>query len=376
MSAPARALSALHAARKKPVSKHALVGFDGFIDTVVAAVDRRTGPGDAYMPMAAIASFAARIAAAAGKSTNIELYPRMVKAGGNGPLMAKALAAAGVDVTLVGSLGHPEIHPAFGDFPPNCRLVSLCPPAETTAVEFGDGKVMLGLHQSLENITLPAIEAAMGADSFLRHFSACDLIAPLNWTMVPHMTSILKALADDVLPSLAASKPRHFFFDLCDPEKRSTGELLDVLKIIARFSAHGTVTLGLNLKEAQRIHNDLAFPAIGETDEDLVTLARDICGDLCLTTTIVHTRHAAAASWKDGGAVVTGPYTPSPLVSTGAGDHFNGGYARGLLLGLDPECCLTLGCATSGHYVRTARSPSLDDLEAFLAKWKDGKLET
>jgi hypothetical protein len=41
----------------------------------------------------------------------------------------------------------------------------------------------------------------------------------------------------------------------------------------------------------------------------------------------------------------------------------------GRLLGLSPTECLTLGVCTSGHYVRTAQSPSLDDLETFLANW-------
>jgi hypothetical protein len=40
------------------------------------------------------------------------------------------------------------------------------------------------------------------------------------------------------------------------------------------------------------------------------------------------------------------------------------------MLGLDPEGCLALGVCTSGHYVRTAESPSLDDLEKFLASWE------
>lgn len=39
------------------------------------------------------------------------------------------------------------------------------------------------------------------------------------------------------------------------------------------------------------------------------------------------------------------------------------------MLGLDPEACLCLGACTSGHYVLTAESPSLDLLDAILADW-------
>jgi sugar/nucleoside kinase (ribokinase family) len=57
-----------------------------------------------------------------------------------------------------------------------------------------------------------------------------------------------------------------------------------------------------------------------------------------------------------------------PLITTGAGDHFNAGFMTGQLLGLGPESCLGLGVSTSGFYVRTARSPTLGDLETFLAQ--------
>jgi hypothetical protein len=39
-------------------------------------------------------------------------------------------------------------------------------------------------------------------------------------------------------------------------------------------------------------------------------------------------------------------------------------------MSLSPEACLALGVSTSGHYVRTAKSPTLADLETFLANWK------
>ena len=65
-----------------------------------------------------------------------------------------------------------------------------------------------------------------------------------------------------------------------------------------------------------------------------------------------------------------GPLAEKPLITTGAGDHFNAGFVTGQVLGLDPEGALTLGVCTSGHYVRTAKSPSLDDLEKFLANWR------
>ena len=90
---------------------------------------------------------------------------------------------------------------------------------------------------------------------------------------------------------------------------------------------------------------------------------------LGLDTVVIHPRESAACATAAGTAWVPGPYCENPVITTGAGDHFNGGFSQGQLLGLDPEACLALGVCTSGHYVRTAESPTLDDLEKFLANW-------
>ena len=84
----------------------ALIGFDGFIDAITEAVDTRAdmSPGG-YTPIRTITQFAARAAAAAGKSTNIELVVTEERFGGNGPLMAGAMGRLQVPVTYVGGVG-------------------------------------------------------------------------------------------------------------------------------------------------------------------------------------------------------------------------------------------------------------------------------
>jgi sugar/nucleoside kinase (ribokinase family) len=369
MSFKTRVLGELRAARTCGGTPSALVGLDGFVDTIVSPVALREGQGEAFTPIATIPEFAERIAGAAGMSTNIEFYPRMEKLGGNGPIMANALLAAGIRVTYVGALGRPSPHTVFHDFASRADVVSLCNPATTTAVEFSDGKLMFGQLRSLDSITLETIHAIMGVERFSSALATADLIALVNWTMIPNMTGILRALADDLLPALPPKDGRVFFFDLADPEKRSAEDLHEVLDIIARFSRCGAVTLGLNLKEAQRVHAELGFMTRGLAEEDLRAVAAEIRIRLGLATVIVHPREFAVCATAAGTFHVPGPYTTRPLITTGAGDHFNAGFARGQLLGLDPEACLTLGVCTSGHYVRTGQSPSLDELEEFLLGW-------
>jgi hypothetical protein len=157
--------------------------------------------------------------------------------------------------------------------------------------------------------------------------------------------------------------------DLADPEKRTRADLLDVLHLIARFGAFGQVTLGLNLKEAQQVAEVLQLPAPDKDEASLRSSAAAIREKLGVATVVVHPRESAACATAAGTAWVPGPYTDKPLITTGAGDHFNGGFSQGQLLGLDPEGCLALGVCTSGHYVRTGISPTLADLETFLASW-------
>lgn len=368
-----RALSALRAAAPRSSTKSALVGLDGFVDTIVTPVAQRTAQGDAFTPITNIPDFAARIAGAAGKSTNLEFYPLMDKLGGNGPIMAAALLAGGTKITYVGALGHPSIHPVFQSFAAGAEVVSLAAPATTTAVEFQDGKLMFGQLRSLDTITLSKIDEVMGAARFRASLASADLVALVNWTMIPNMSDIFTALVDEVLPALpvrsAELPPRLFFFDLADPEKRTRSDLRDVLHLIARFSAHGQVTLGLNLKEAQQVADVLALSSPDKDEASLRASAAAIRDKLGVATVVVHPRESAACATAAGTAWIPGPYTDKPLITTGAGDHFNGGFSQGQLLGLDPESCLALGACTSGHYVRTGVSPTLTDLESFLASW-------
>jgi len=364
-----RTLQELRAHRGALASRRAIVGLDGFVDTIVTPVALRSGQGEDFTPIATIADFGRRILGAAGKSTNIELYPRMEKLGGNGPIMAHALLAQGAPVTYVGALGAPALHPVFGDFARQARVVSLCGPATTTAAEFSDGKIMLGQMKSLDGITAAGIEAAFGAAAWREALGAADLVALVNWTMIPHMTAIFDDLVARVLPQAAAKPDRIFFFDLADPEKRSAADLVRALETIARFGRFGRVTLGLNLKEAQQVAAALGFAPGTECEHGLRALAESIRARLDLATVVVHPKESAACATRDGTWWIPGPYAARPRITTGAGDHFNAGFVAGQLVGLSPEACLATGVSTSGHYVRTAQSPSAADLETFLSNW-------
>jgi hypothetical protein len=367
MSFQTRTLEELRTRGASVSGKLAVVGLDGFVDQIVDPVATRHGQGEDFTPVATIEAFGRRILGAAGQGTNIELYPRFEKLGGSGPIMANALLAFGLRLKCIGALGTPTLHPVFQEMARRAELVSLCAPAVTTAVEFSDGKVMLGSMKSFDEITYARIAEVMGEGALLDCLSRADLVALVNWTMIPNMTSIFEELAGRVFPSLPP-RERLFFFDLTDPEKRSAADLSLALRTLARFQAFGRVTLGLNFKEAGQALAVLGGGPEAEDESGLRSMARQIRQKLDVATVVIHPTRSAVCATKGDTWWVPGPYAEKPLITTGAGDHFNAGFITGQLLGLGPESCLGLGVSTSGFYVRTARSPSLGDLESFLAQ--------
>ncbi|MGE9289567.1 MAG: PfkB family carbohydrate kinase [Puniceicoccales bacterium] len=360
------AVEELSAKSSEASNRSVLVGLDGFVDIIINPVDQRFGPGENYQPIREMSTFGERILAAAGKSTNIEMGKKMEKLGGNGPILANAILNAGLPTRYIGALGDPLIHPVFEEFAKRTEAVSLAEPGVTHALEFRDGKIMLGLMDSLENITYSSMIEKMGEGAFIDLLSRTDLFAIVNWTMIPYLTQVLQALVDQVYPNLGPRDHRSFFFDLADPEKRSDDDLLGVLRLLHRFCAFGSTTLGLNLKEAQHVARVLGV-SVGESNaEDIMGMARDIRSELKLDCVVVHPTDSAACATKDDTFYTKGFFTPDPMITTGAGDHFNAGFSVSRLLGLSPQSALIVGCAFSGYYVRTAESPSLSSIGSFL----------
>lgn len=348
-------------------SKRALVGIDGFVDRIVHPVDQRSGPGDQFTAIPTISEFARRIDSAAGKSANIELAPMVEKLGGNGPIMANAQLAHGLDVHYLGALGRENIHPVFQDFAEKTKAISIADPGVTHAAEFNDGKILLGSMASLDEITYERLCESPGKEALIASFEAADLIAMVNWTMIPYLTSVFKSFLSEVLPALSDSKSRTFFFDLADPEKRSEADLLEVLGVFGQFEKFGKVILGLNLREAEQVDALLGFEALPNTPENLQSMAARIREKLALDTVVIHPVADSACATPEGTAYAAGPYCEKPKITTGAGDHFNSGFVTARLLGLSPEAALTVAVSTSGYYVRTAVSPSLENLAEFIA---------
>ncbi|MBS0196822.1 MAG: carbohydrate kinase family protein [Planctomycetes bacterium] len=372
-SHPAAAAAAALESVRAPLS--ALIGFDGFIDSIIHMVDTRHDMGPrGYTRLSTIVAFAARCAAASGKSTNIEQVLIEERFGGNGPLMGGATAMLGMPTTYIGAVADDSggVHPVFKPFAARCReVVPICPPSYTHCLEFDDGKLMFNNTAAVQKATWEAVVAKVGMDRLVAMFDEARLVGIVNWSLLGGVEGIWRGMMRDVLPRLSKAS-RRVFIDLSDPAKRSDGDIAGAMKTLAELEEQPgiSITLGLNLAESQRLAAVVGVSAYHQdaTQSEAVTrAAAAIRAKLGVDCVVIHPREGAGAADSAGHAAwFDGPFTPTPKLSTGAGDHFNAGFAFAQVHGLALEQCLATACAVSGAYVRDAQSPTMGRLTGFL----------
>lgn len=341
-----------------------VTGFDGFVDEMISVVDRRHSLSE-FDRIDTIAEFGEKISAAAGHSSLREIVVTQVDPGGCAINMGDGLASLGLPVTTFATVGRP-IHRAFADYGRKAKLISWGDePGRTLAYEFADGKLMFSAVSQLQTFKPESLVGYLADGFFAKACAAAKLIAITDWTLYPHMTDCWAYLLETVF-QLLPEKPR-FFFDLVDPSTRSDADVSAMLAVLKRFGACGHVTLGLNQNEAN-ILSVLTAGATQKADDPEPALRQcaELQAALNLDAVVIHSIKYAVAIEGGEGARVWGPYCEKPKKSTGAGDRFNAGYALGCVLDCALEDRLSLATATSGFFVREARSPSLAELSGFV----------
>lgn len=359
-------------AYKPQADNRALIGFDGYVDKIQKVVRAKATAGNDYFD--SISGLAGLIGTLAGKSGQIELVTHETKIGGNAPIMANAVAALGVPNWCYGTLSDP----VFMGMHTDCERVSLGPPAETNALEFGDGKVILSEVSVFEQLRWSAVVEQAGIDALQKQFASSRLIAFVDWANLPHGNNLWQSfLQQVVVPAGDASTNKVFFFDLCDPTKRSPADIQEALSIVAAYASHGSVTLGMNENEARRIylaiqgHSPADTIRLAETP-DLLRIALFIREQTGIPTVLIHPTDRCLVASESGVQEWPGRLVPQPKVLTGGGDNLNAGFCWALLNGFDTDEAMLLGMATSGAYIQNGASPTVTDLRTYLVNWLTG----
>ncbi|MBN2540601.1 MAG: hypothetical protein JXB08_03645 [Bacilli bacterium] len=362
---------------KDPKKLSMLIGFDGFKDEIIHVVDKRLDSNH-FVRLDKIEALAKRIEKASGLSTNIELVPTAEKIGGNGPIMCNALSKHKSDITYIGALGYPTIDDVFKPMEENVKLFSIATNGHSDALEFDDGKLILGKMASLNDVTYERLIQMFGFENLISLLSNIDMFASVNWSMLPHMTDIWKKMIEEVLPKLPQKQQKPLFFiDIADPEKREKQEIQEALGLLKHFRSHFKVVLGLNKKEAYDVADELDLfdsESLRHMQVSLEDLNMELYEFLQLDSVVIHPVDRSCCVVDGTFYTEEGPYIAKPKLSTGAGDNFNAGFVLGLLLGLEPNEALLTGMSTSGFYVRNARSPEFKELSEFIKDWATGKI--
>ncbi|WP_432797898.1 PfkB family carbohydrate kinase [Poriferisphaera sp. WC338] len=367
-----RAAAGLHGFMDRVDQTPVMLGFDGFVDSIISVVDKRED-AENYTAMPTIATFGERISAAAGKSANFELVTRLRKLGGNGPIMANAMSRAGLAVTYVGAVGYPTIDPVFREMAERAEVHPIADPGHTDALEFEDGKLMIGKYQCLNEVDVATLRNAISDEKFFEIVNRSQLIGMVNWTMCAQVHKIWTYMLEEVYPKCdkeVDGKRRMIFIDLTDPAKRPEADLKDALTICSRLNKMVDVTLGLNLNESLQVSKVLGIDVPGDPFETVIERCIAVREKMGISGVVVHPRSGAGGAVLEADGSVSsayfkGPFVENPKLSTGAGDNFNAGYCLGRLAGLDLAESLCCGTGTSGFYVRNAKSPTLKELGDF-----------
>ncbi len=139
------------------------------------------------------------------------------------------------------------------------RFILWGDPGRTQALEFGDGKVMLGNTRALDAINWAAMREVVGEARIKELFSNADLIATVDWTAVAGMNDVWEGLLE-LIPAREGGKRRpYLFIDLADLSKRNEEDVLRALELIQKFNSRYKVVLGLNRREASQLTHVLGL---------------------------------------------------------------------------------------------------------------------
>jgi len=337
-------------------------GFDGFIDTLVSPVMKA---GTHENRFRTIQQFGEYVAGKSGQSGAIELELKSRRAGGNAPIFSQALASLGVQVHCLAAMGFPEPDPIFAPIAAHCDAHSVAAPGLCTALEFEDGKIFLTQNDGIRSIEYGQIKARVGAERLAEIARGSSAIAMLNWGEIEAMQQVWQGALEDFSAQSDPAKRKTLLVDFADLSARSAAEIEAVLALLKRYRPWFDTQLSMNRNEFQILSGVLALaPTLDAASVQKMLQSLGVDG------LAVHTPqrsfHASAAACER----VENRYVGKPLISTGAGDHFNAGFMFGLLHRLDMQTALILAGAVSGYFVSRGCGPNPAQLADFIRQWQ------
>jgi sugar/nucleoside kinase (ribokinase family) len=188
-------------------------------------------------------------------------------------------------------------------------------------------------------------------------FSQADLVALVNWSELSFSQFLWRETYEKAFSGQMEDKGKYILFDLCDVSRKSKKEIGDVLQLIGKFAKKRTAVLSLNENEALVIGENIYKGIL-----DVEGIAKNLREDYQIDEIIIHGVKFSLMLTDRCMIIEDTIFVEKPIKTTGAGDHYNGALAVGLLMGLDDGKRVELAHLITNHYIRTGRSPREGDL--------------
>ena len=335
------------------------LGIDGFVDEVWQVISIRTSPTE-YTLYEKMRDFAKSVYDVGAGGYGNEVIRKRRSHGGFTAHTGEAVEQLGINLTLVGMFGKENIDPVYQCFSERCKVFSVGDTGLCPTLEFNDGKLLLPYSEPIVNVSWAQLESVMSPEDLRVAYEDADIIGLGYWSMLNNFNELVSNMC-----SLSKNPDARMFFDFADIRKRNKQDLLDTLQMLSTLNDKMPMILSLNEHEAGILYSymnkEFDWKAPEKADADIEYI-RQLIG---LDELVIHTPYfAVAATASEGTAVVLQRHCESPVLTTGAGDNFNGGYisasAQKGALTLSER--LLVANATSGCYLRTGLSPTPEAL--------------
>ncbi|MDO4291742.1 MAG: carbohydrate kinase family protein [Eubacteriales bacterium] len=325
--------------------KKCVIGFDGYQDILCRPVKKYQG----NMPVfwRSMSDFAEYIKS--GRNVDIQLVQSCSKYGGNGPILSGALASLGMKTICVGMFdGCEDVLQTLKDRV-ECYSLGQC--NQCTALEFDDGKIMLGKLESME-LCWETFKKKMPEKKLRKIMEGCSLLGIVNWSAFLNMNSIIEQLEKNIFPEWNG---QYIFLDLADFSAREQEDIRGLIKMIKRLALKYRIILGLNEKELELLGEKYYEE---KTSKDMVGMR--VAKEIPESMIIVHGREGAVCYQRNGRTEAQSSRIENPVCLTGAGDHFNAGICYGILKGMEIREVLNWGNRTAYYYILHGRDLTLE----------------
>jgi len=352
----------------KPKGK-VTIGVDGFVDEVWNVVSYRKGASE-YVLFDKMNDFAGAIFESDGGGFGADTIRKRRTYGGFTANTGKAISRLGVNLTMLAMFGKNNIDTVFSEFSDSCKVISIGDPAICQVYEFSDGKIMLPHVEDTASLDFKQLTASVSLNVLEEAYGCADVVCLGYWSQLRFFDELVTKICENFLKPGAGGKRRKMFFDFAEIRTRERSALDETLQLLGMLNKDVSMTLSLNEHEAEVIYS-LVGKQFKWQDFDAnvgkeLELVRDKIG---LDELVVHTPHfAIAASAFEETAMLKQRYCENPIITTGAGDNFNGGYIVACVdSGLNLHERLFVSNATTGFYIRNGHSPDVNELKAEMS---------